>query len=354
MAVEIGTATDSLDLYNKLYNFLTADPALVGSSQQWARVSTVGPTPPFTSPGVAGDEAAADVMLKGPGLAGQDEVYVSMRLLSDTSINRQRVQLRGHFGVTDDQTTYFNHINTSDYKGFCVWDAPMAYWFVANGRRFMGVVKLGTVYEVFYAGLYLPFAYPTANPYPLMVGGTLYSGTEYVGPETTGYQHCAFADPQSGGTFNASSLTAVGPAGTWTNFSNGSESLTRWNEPRTATFPYSAPAYPRSLDGDTVVSWTPPNRSNMWELLLNSGIASHKPLLGGGYLLTPVTLAVSNYHSSTSTQDAGVWGEMHGVFHVSGYNNIPENIIQEGGVDHLVVQNVYRTGATDYFAIRLE
>ena len=34
-------------------------------------------------------------------------------------------------------------------------------------------------------------------------------------------------------------------------------------------------------------------------------------------------------------------------------NNAAENLITVGGVDHLVVQNVYRTSVRDYWALRL-
>ena len=74
MAVEIGTATDHVDLFNKLYTFLTANADLVGAGQQWERITSVGQVPPFTaSQGTsgAGDEGdtTGAVMLKGPGLA---------------------------------------------------------------------------------------------------------------------------------------------------------------------------------------------------------------------------------------------------------------------------------------------
>jgi hypothetical protein len=44
---------------------------------------------------------------------------------------------------------------------------------------------------------------------------------------------------------------------------------------------------------------------------------------------------------------------LEGVYHVSGFNNAAENLITGGGVDHLVVQNVYRTSVRDYWALRL-
>lgn len=46
-------------------------------------------------------------------------------------------------------------------------------------------------------------------------------------------------------------------------------------------------------------------------------------------------------------------GEMDGCFCVPGYANAAENIVTAGGVDHLVVPDVNRTGYGDYWALKL-
>ena len=51
--------------------------------------------------------------------------------------------------------------------------------------------------------------------------------------------------------------------------------------------------------------------------------------------------------------DHDLFGELDGCYHISGFNNAVENIITVDGVDHLVVQNVHRTGVEDYWALRL-
>ena len=219
MAVEIGTATDHVDLFNKLYTFLTANADLVGAGQQWERITSVGQVPPFTaSQGTsgAGDEGdtTGAVMLKGPGLAGADEVYVSLRLYDNTALDRQMLFLRGHNGVVGGNTAYGNHVNSSSRKGVPLWRQPIAYWFVASGRRFYAAMKLGTVYESMYAGLYLPYALPAGNPYPHMIGGTTGGDTSDAGQETTGDDHRAFVDPWER---SPGSLTALTPAGSWVN-----------------------------------------------------------------------------------------------------------------------------------------
>lgn len=49
-----------------------------------------------------------------------------------------------------------------------------------------------------------------------------------------------------------------------------------------------------------------------------------------------------------------VYGELDGVFHVTGFNNAVENTISIGGVTYLVVQNVNNTQFWDYYALRLQ
>ena len=66
MAVEIGTASSAADLYDKLISFLTTNADLVTAGQEWAIA--------WDSP--AAYENQTDIVLRGPGLSGQDQVYV--------------------------------------------------------------------------------------------------------------------------------------------------------------------------------------------------------------------------------------------------------------------------------------
>lgn len=344
MAVETGTATDHVDLFNKLYTFLTSNADLVTAGQEWERVTTVGQTPPFTADTPANlDGVTGAVMLKGPGLDGQDEIFVSLYLYDNTDLDRQMIYLMGHNGVIGSNNTYQNHVNSSPRKAMPVWSQNMAYWFIANGRRFMGVVKLGTVYEVFYCGLYVPYAPPDGNPYPLMIGGTTGGSTADAGQETTGDDHRAFVDPWDR---DPGPLTALGPGGNWLNFRHDRVPSNSGH----AVHPYYASAEPRGTDnGDD--GFVPPSED--WLSVRESFLYSQSPILGGGYMLTQLTLHGSKYENS-GIDDPGVYGVMQGVFHVSGRGNVAENIVQVDGVDHLVVQNVYRTHNAAYFAMALE
>jgi hypothetical protein len=62
------------------------------------------------------------------------------------------------------------------------------------------------------------------------------------------------------------------------------------------------------------------------------------------YPLLPVTL-------NDSTPN--IYGELDGIYFVSGFNNAVENTITIGGDTYLVVQDVWRTSHIDYYAMKL-
>jgi hypothetical protein len=49
-----------------------------------------------------------------------------------------------------------------------------------------------------------------------------------------------------------------------------------------------------------------------------------------------------------------VYGELDGIFMISGFNNAVENTFTLGGKSYVVMQDVSRTGFYDYYAMRLD
>lgn len=64
----------------------------------------------------------------------------------------------------------------------------------------------------------------------------------------------------------------------------------------------------------------------------------------------------SNYPLSPMilTDASNNYGELEGVYQVSGFNNAVENVVQVAGVNYPVIQDVHRTGFGDYFALRMQ
>ena len=72
---------------------------------------------------------------------------------------------------------------------------------------------------------------------------------------------------------------------------------------------------------------------------------NYRPAPGDSYPLLPIEL-----------QDSGPnrYGYLDGVYFTPGYSAAVEDVVQVGGVDHLMLQNVFRNGVRDFWALRLE
>lgn len=323
MAFETGTATGHTDLYNKLIAFLTTDADLVADGQQWEIA--------WEAPSGAPNET--DIVLRGPGLSGQDQVYVSLRLNQDVPSDAYWLELRGATGVIPNAEQYSEHVNVTPNSVRMFMDVGnYQYWFVANGRRFMVVLKISTVFQACYAGLFLPYATPLSYPYPLFIGGS--AGPEDPqGPtnwrsEDDNHRH--FVTPDYDTSVNDGTDTGawlLGPAGTWLRVAN-------WG-----------------TIGDVVVS---PERTwgdyfysddNIGSTYNRIGVMTRlMDCYGGDRLLTPFTLIQRN-------PDTQMLGILDGAYKCQGVANAAENIITQNGVDHLVVQNVFRSNFNDFWAM---
>ncbi|MBB3231701.1 hypothetical protein [Halomonas stenophila] len=319
-----GTATDHLDLYNQLYAFLTANADLVNAGEAW----TEEWTHPDAAHPVVGADSASQFLLRGPGLAGGDNIYVSFNLHADATNDVYGVALCGHDGVLDTSLAYDDHINTSPRMWTPAFSSAMPYWFVANGRRFVAIWKCSTVYEACYGGLGLAFSTPAGYPYPLVIGGS--SETYALRYSVDTWLHTNFVDPgprdkTSEDAFNSSatggrSLLVRLPGGSWQYFDNGD-----YNGQRATTYPWAGAG-----------------------LIGNNFLEQARPLLGGGYLLSPVTTIIDR------SEAKGALMALDGVYHVPGIGNAAEDLITVGGVDHLVVQNAYRSDFEGFWALALD
>jgi len=291
MAVETGTATDYLDLLNKLRVFLTTNETLVAAGQNWTEMRW---------------QNSNELILKGPGLAGQDEIYVGIKAFESVASDYYNWEMRGYVGYDAgfdftaqpgaSPATYIHLINTS-----------IPYWFIANGQRFIVIAKVSTTYQSAYLGFHLRYGTPSQYPYPLIVAGT--SSTSTYRWSTTNHNYRFIRDP---GRYT---MRAYYVDGSWWAFVNHYDSGV--NE----TVEDDRNVFPRDMD-------------------------YYRDNPDGSYTLIPCVL-------NMDTPANGVLGELDGVHYVSGFNNVSENIITINSVNYLVVQNVYRTGIDDYMAVEL-
>lgn len=327
MAVEIGTATDGLDFYNKLLAFLTTNTELVGLGQNWSIV--------WQAP--VGAENETDVVVRGPGLAGGDAVYVAMRYTANVAQDAYYISIRGATGFLPDSEEFDEHINVTPASVRMFVDSGThTYWFVANGRRFMAVAKISTTFEAMYAGLFLPYATPLSYPYPLFIGGSA-GPTDTDGPinwRTINDNHSHFVEPHynSGAAFVDSGAWMLNPAGSWLRVAARGSIAPVGIDPITSGGNYLPP------DGGDAYSYGLPGKF----VLQNTMDA-----FGGDRILWPCTLLQYGDVSQT-------YGILDGAYRCQGYMNAAENLITYNTVDHLVVPNVYRSDLRDYWAMAME
>jgi hypothetical protein len=298
MPVLTGTATDHVDLFDQLRAFLTtAGPTGPG----WTELSNVG----------------TSYIYEAPGLSGLEEIHVGLDYVE--SVSTDSFALLGW--MFQDYNSLLGHLVQPGHSGVRyhpVWNTSMPFWFIANGQRCIVVTKVSTVYTASYFGKFLPYGAPGEYPQPY-----------YLAMPTTGNNRWSstnestrnFFDPGSGGIF----LT---PTASWLSVSNFLESSS------TETPQSSRNLFPFHADVGAVGNQT----RDLYRALREN--------LDGSYNLRPLVIL-----SSTPTTD--VFGELDSAYAINAFSAASEDIIEIGGDDYLVVQNIFRTARYYYGAIKL-
>ncbi|MEQ6471081.1 hypothetical protein [Comamonas sp. wu1-DMT] len=251
------------------------------------------------------DNAAShELILRAPGLSGTEQIYVGMRTYDNANADYYNLTAAGFTGYVAGNT--FAAQPGAMFSGVPAHNLRIDYWLTLNGQRLVLAMKVGTpVYESMYLGKMLPYGRPSQYPYPVVVGGML------SGEPATRFSDSTHTCWVKGGygRYNSSSTTYPNMR---LRFNDGV-----WKTPE--AYPYSN---------------------------LYFGSSSYAVRDANGfYTLTPIVL---------NTSQEGLLGELDGVFHISGFNNAVENTVLINGLQHVVMQDVWRTGHNDYYAIRME
>lgn len=250
---------------------------------------------------------SGELYLKGPGLAAADEIFVNFRSWrSGGAPDEYVIQVNGATGF-DTNLGFFEQPNTlgaiHDLPLIAVWDQPMTYWFSANGRAIMGVVKVTTTYQNFYAGFMLPYCLPSQYPYPMVIAA---SHNSYSTLRPARYSRPDEANSGMTTVYkfnNSSNFYIYTPGGVWL-----------------------------SKDSD--------NLPVGYNTTLSVG-----PTLDGVYVAQPVVL-----QNSTITPTA-IYGELDRIKWVSGEGQSSENTGTIGGTNHVIFQITNNTANNSYFAM---
>ena len=244
-----------------------------------------------------------ELIMRARGLDGLQEIYLGLRTYHDVNADYYNLLVGVFTGYVPGNT--FDTQPGAALAGVPAHNNRIDYWLTMNAQRIACAMKVGTpVYEHFYLGKMFPYARPSQYPYPVVCGGML------VGAAATRFSETTHDFYLRGNSARGQLRTAAG-----------------W---------ISMHCYPWGNNSDTSNAITGTSASSDQLQLRDTG---------GEYPLLPVEL-----HDNS----ANLYGQLDGVFHVSGFNNAVENTITIGGVMHVVMQSVSRTGHADYYALRMD
>lgn len=233
-----------------------------------------------------------ELILKGEGLSGDEEIFIGFRSYQSEPADYYNITVAGFVGYV--AANAFTAQPGYRESGIPTHNLNIGYWIAVNAQRIALALKVGTpVYECAYVGKMLPYQRPGQYNYPLVVAGML------SGAPATRYSDTSQSMPWKGNRVNLGLRRMDGS----------------WIQPY--CWPWSASA----LTSSTQLRDT-----------------------GGAYTLQPVVL-----HNNSNEN----WGELDGVFHIAGFNNAVENTLVIDDVTYVVMQDVYRVGFPDYFALRM-
>jgi len=231
-----------------------------------------------------------ELILKGVGLSGTDEIFVGFRTYQDAGADYYNLVAAAFTGYVPGNS--FDTQPGVMLSGVPAHNNRIDYWLTLNAQRIALAMKVGTpVYESCYVGKFLPYATPSQYPYPIACGGML------NGVPATRFSETTHSIPYKGNRPNLR-----------TRFNDGA-----WKQPD---------------------CWP-------WNSDIHAGATQARDT-EGVYTTFPVVLSDAN----------GVYGELDGIFFISGFNNAVENTSAAGSL--VVIQDVARTGFTDYYAMRLD
>ena len=178
-AATVGTPYDNTIV---AFTIIAGDTAFVSSDSFTFDVADgLGATELYTALRYDTDYDGAggyELILMGPGTAGTDEIYSAIQTVEDGTNDWYNWRIAGMTSYTDTELQYMPGLTQGRMARLLLWQGKIQYWLVANGRRFIVVAKVSSVYEASYLGFALPYGLPTQFPYPMVVGGA-------AAPDTT-------------------------------------------------------------------------------------------------------------------------------------------------------------------------
>lgn len=318
MAWTTGTATNYRDLLGKLRDYLVANG--------WE--AHAGAT--------SGTPANGDfVSFRGFGLAGDDDILCTIQCRGDAVAGYYNLLINGHTGYNPQIPGMAQSGNHYNPVVLPLLNTTIKYWFIVNPRCFKVICRTNGRYDVAYVGLILPDHAPTDWAYPMFVGASSYDPN--MNASDNANSHSNFWQPFNDSTASnpASQAYLLSPGGAWRYLANTRNTSGPYQSRGCMTYPWAPGLSPlpmaRTIDGK---AW-----------LMRGALVQ----VGDGFNLN------AGGAPDINAPDGGVWyGSFDGVFYTPSFEATVEEIVTEGGVDHLLVGNVNRVSDGNFAAFALE
>lgn len=194
MAFTTGTATDYVDLLDKLRAYLLA--------QGWTILD-------FNLGTING---GGNLFVRAPGAGADKQVFVQIYTEANAALGQYGWRMRGSTGYVSGAGEGAQPGQSGSPAYFNLWQNSISYWLYVNDRRFMIVAKMSTVYASAYCGFFLPFSQPDNYPFPLYIAGNYPFLAEY---NLSNAANRFFVDP-GGNLFGVNNGAHVRtPTGVW-------------------------------------------------------------------------------------------------------------------------------------------
>ena len=375
MAVEIGTASNARDLVSKLEKFLTTNPELVRANQAWEVIKDSDGGDELvhlpTYPKEAADGSlgwTARRRFVGHGLDGEDTIVVPMALYINTQysitslcaihavVSNKNIDFTEHFGVG-----WGAYRSEPFLVSIPLANEAIPYWFVANGRRFIIVAKVGGYYMSMYCGFMLQFGTDLENPSPMYIGGSCNDHRALIPLDAeqlpSEYKknlaiipYGGFHDPvithwPKGAVYYTESTSCLcnAPDGKVVVFHNGA-AFRRFNtKHRLATGALLPYRYVTGNTTNTLAEVTPTGDNDAPPY----GVA-----VNGDYVLLPIEL-FAEIDGDTNREISTTLGWLQGAYFVSGVNNTPEKELIIDNKRYLCFPSMRNT-TRSWFALLME
>ena len=243
------------------------------------------------------DGTTVELITAGPGLSGTEEIYIGFQSYENVPSDYYNWRVATFTGFLPSDP-FKNQPGYSGNRAVLLWNQVIDYWIIANGQRFALAARVGNtdVYTGCYLGKYFFYGTPGQMPYPV-VAISAYSSDAAIKYSDTSSSHVMGYKGNSNLLLRRIDGSYVSPE----------------------CWPWNNGVRPRNTNADAAN----PN---------------------GEYVVLPIIM---------NRAADGIYGELDGVVFVPDYNMSVESEITIGTDTYKVFQNIFRTGAKQYYALKL-